>query len=429
MADAREVARRVVARALREDAYVSLALAGELDRARLDPRDAALATELAYSTLRNLRRLDRALEACAERGLAKTSAKVRALLRVAACEILLIESIPSRAAVHEAVGAARRVGGARVAGFVNAVLRRLASGGEPPPPSESRERIATLASLPDWILAELEASLEMPDELEPAAAALSATPALGLRVNRRRADRAGLIERLAAEAPRAELAPHPLAPSAIAARRLGSPERLPAFAAGLFSIQDAAAQAVGELAGAAEASSILDACAGVGGKACHLAELAGPEGRIDAADIDSRKLEKLQLAAARLGIDSIRAVEVDVLAAGDRLAPSYDLVVLDAPCTGLGVLRRHPEAKWRLEPAAIERMAALQARLLAAAFDRVAPGGALVYAVCTFTRREGPEQIERLLAARPELSLESTLRTWPHRDEADAFFAARLRRA
>jgi 16S rRNA (cytosine967-C5)-methyltransferase len=174
---------------------------------------------------------------------------------------------------------------------------------------------------------------------------------------------------------------------------------------------------------------ILDACAGVGGKATHLAELTGGKADIDAADSSPQKLRLGAATARRLGLGGIRSVEADLLdPAAPALAASYDLVVLDAPCSGLGVLRRHPEAKWRLRAEDVARMAELQARLLDALAARVAPGGALIYSVCTFTRREGPRQIEAFLARHPAFERGTEVRTWPHEGGADAFYMARLSR-
>lgn len=423
----RDVARRVVRRCLDEGAFASLALAAELERAGLAPRDAAFATELAYSTLRNLRRIDRALSAYTRRALAKTSAEILAIMRVGACEIIAMDSVPDRAAVSEAAGAARRIGGPKVAGFVNAVLRRLARDGEPPLPEDGRERIAIEHSLPDWI-AGLLADRLGDSELEEAARALASPPAVGLRVNTMRGDRPRLLERLAAEAPGAELAAHPLAETAINARRLGNPARLAAFAEGLFSVQDPSAQRVVELARPEDAGSILDACAGVGGKSCHMAERTGDRVFIDAADVSQTKLDRLGDSTSRLGLASVRPIVADLRDPGAALAPAYDLVVVDAPCTGLGVLRRHPEAKWRLAPGAVAEMAALQSELLDAAADRVADGGALVYAVCSISAAEGPEQIDRLLARRPDFERRDSQAIWPHRDDADGFYVSRLER-
>lgn len=427
MSDPREVARRVVRRALTDDAFANLALSGEIERAGLDGRDAGLATELAMGTLRRLSRLDVALAACTDRGLARTSAKLLAVLRVAAYEILFVDSVPARASVDEAAKAARRIGGARTAGFVNAVLRRLSRQGEPELPAELRARVGVEHSLPSWLVDVIAEELGS-GELESAAEALAVAPGLGLRANTTRIDRDQLLEVLAEEAPRARLEAHPLAAAAVRATRLGPPERLPSFARGLFSVQDPAAQRVGELTRAGDAGSILDACAGVGGKSCHLAELTGDRVRIDAVDISMRKLGLLRESASRLGLTSIRPIRGDLLGPVSGLEATYDLVLVDAPCSGLGVLRRHPEAKWRLEAGRIADMAALQASLLDAVAGRVADGGALVYSVCTFAPVEGRAQIARFVGRHPELSLVEELATWPHRDDADGFYAARLQR-
>jgi 16S rRNA (cytosine967-C5)-methyltransferase len=149
---------------------------------------------------------------------------------------------------------------------------------------------------------------------------------------------------------------------------------------------------------------------------------------VHAADVSRRKLDLAEDAARRLGVTGLRPIVGD-LREPRGLADAYDRVLLDAPCSGLGVLRRHPEAKWRRRPAEIPRLAALQAALLDALAPLVRPGGALVYSVCTFTEEEGPAQLERLLRTQPGLSLESTLTTFPHHEDADAFFAARLRRS
>src|SRR5262249_41771613 len=173
----------------------------------------------------------------------------------------------------------------------------------------------------------------------------------------------------------------------------------------LITAQDVAAQLVGRLAGAAPGERILDACAGVGGKSTHLAELSGDRAAIDAADLSRQKLDLAEDGARRLGLRGIRAVPADLTAPAAPLAAAYDRVLLDAPCSGLGVLRRHPEGKWRRRPEEIPALAALQARLLDALAPRVRPGGALVYSVCTFTDEEGPAQVARFLAAHPEFAV------------------------
>ncbi|HWN70558.1 MAG TPA: transcription antitermination factor NusB, partial [Haliangium sp.] len=422
------------------------------------------------------------------RGLSKVSPAALAILRVAAYELLFLDRIPAHAAVSSAVTAVQKLGGPRLAGFANGVLRRLAREGEPPlpPASDLRAHLTVACSLPRWMVDRLADELGE-DELAAAATALNEPAPLTLRAQRLRTDRAALTARLQADHPDVALQPSPWAPQALLAHGLGDPERSPAFAEGLVTVQDVGAQLVGHLLAPAPGMRVLDACAGVGGKSTHLAELAGDQAIIDAVDISPVKLGLCADTARRLGLTSVRTACVDLTAAAPEgasdawraagLADAYDAAVLDAPCTGLGVLRRHPEAKLRLAPDDIGRLSALQARLLDAVAARVRPGGVLVYSVCTFTREEGPERIEAFLATHPEFALEpppvapavtatvatadpaatartdavdwqglagvqagegadgaapapvpAQFRTWPHRHGADGFFLARLRR-
>jgi 16S rRNA (cytosine967-C5)-methyltransferase len=397
---ARDVARRVLDR-VEKGAWATPALDGELSRAGLDDRDRRLATELVYGVLRHQLRLDHALSLHAD--LSRTQPRILHTLRIAAYQLLFLR-IPAHAAVDDAVTAARTLAGPKVGGFVNAVLRKLTL---PPPPNLSIEH-----SLPPWILDEL--AVAIPDELAAAAAGLSSTPRLAGRANRRRIDRATLLARLAAEG--ATATPVPALPDAFFVEDLGDPSASPSFRAGLWTIQDTGAQQVVLLADPRPGMRVLDACAGVGGKSTYLAELA--DVTIDAADLSPTKLALLTETARRLGHPPPTTIVTDLRRPAGL--GTYDLILLDAPCTGLGVLRRHPEAKYRLKPADVTRMGALQKELLTALLPHLAPGGVLVYAVCSFTRVES-EAYTSL-----PLELDSTLRTWPHHTGADAFFAARL---
>jgi 16S rRNA (cytosine967-C5)-methyltransferase len=421
---ARELARRVLDRVDKGGAWATLTLDAELARSGLDERDRRLASELVYGVLRSRLRLDRALAAHAN--LARTPPKVRTALRVAAYQLLFLDRVPAYAAVDDAVAAARGAGGAKLAGFANAVLRKVAAAREPALPAGGLERLEVEHSLPRWILDEL-ARVTGPEggpELAERAAAFARPAPLVARVNRRRTTPEALAEELRAAGATAE--PVTGVPSALRLEGLSDPTRSPSFLAGAWTVQDAGAQQVGHVAAPRPGLRILDACAGVGGKSTHLAELADDAASIDAADQLRTKLGLLEDTARRLGLSSIRTVACDLLDPAAPLRTDYDLVVLDAPCSGLGVLRRHPDAKWRLTPDAVPRLAGLQSQLLDAVVPRLAPGGALVYAVCTFTAAEGPAQIAALIE-RTGLRLVSELRTWP--PDADAFYIARLERA
>ncbi len=425
---ARETARRVLRRVDSQEAYASLALSAELEASKLELRDRRLATELVYGVLRHRSRLDRALSAMSHRGLSKVSAKILTILRVAAYQLIFLDRVPAHAAVNDAVHAARRVGGGRVAGFVNGMLRRLTRDGEPALPEESagEAHLEAAYSLPRWLTQRLTAELPA-TELIAAAAALSGAAPLTIRVNTMRATPREVRDKLAEEGSQVE--PSPRCATALFVTGLGAPEASASFKQGLWTVQDLASQLVGELVVGGRALAgkhILDACAGLGGKATHLAQLTEDGAHIDAVDISAGKLAKTRAMAERLGLSSIRTQVLDLVA--DELGGDYDAILLDAPCSGLGVLRRHPEAKWRVGEADIARLAALQRRLLERIAPRLRPGGALVYSVCTFTPEEGREQVSSFLSRHPDFVAISEVSTWPHREGGDGFFAARLER-
>ena len=414
---AREVARRVLDRVDKGGAWATLALDAELARSGLDERDRRLASELVYGVLRHRARIDHTLAAHAD--LQRTPPKIVTVLRVAAYQLLVLDRVPAYAAVDDAVQAARGVGGQKLSGFTNAVLRKITRSGEAPLPAEGRARIEIEHSLPAWIVDELAASVGA-EQLAAVAAAFAQPPPIVARVNLTKTTREALAAELTEQGVTAK--PVEAVPTALVLDGLGDPGKSASFLAGRWTVQDTGAQLVGQIAAPRAGMRILDACAGVGGKSTHLAELANNQVTIDAADQSKTKLELCVQTAQRLGLTGITPKVCDLTDPNAPLADAYDLIVLDAPCSGLGVLRRHPDAKWRLAPETVPRLAGLQQQLLDAVVRRLAPGGTLVYSVCTFTRAEGPAQVPALLARGLELAEEH--RTWP--PDADAFYLARL---
>jgi 16S rRNA (cytosine967-C5)-methyltransferase len=301
------VARKVLDRIERDGAWATPTLDGELARAGLDDRDRRLASELVYGVLRHRTRLDRAIAAHAE--LKKTPPRVLIAMRVAAYQLLMLDRVPAYAAVDDAVAAARQVGGPKLGGFVNAVLRKLGPGREPALPKEGRARIEIAASLPRWIIDELAAAIASPDGvvdealLAERAVAFAESAPLVARVNRRRTTREALIETLREAGVTAT--PLDIAPAALVLDGLGDPARSASFLGGQWTVQDTGAQLVAELAAPRAGQRILDACAGVGGKATHLAELVDDAASIDAADLNATKLGLCGETAQRLGLSSI----------------------------------------------------------------------------------------------------------------------------
>lgn len=428
-------------------AFANLALDGALRSAGvLEPREAALCTELTYGTLRWQLELDRAIAAHSARPPAELDAPLRAALRIAAFELLHHPRVPARAAVDQGVELVRELGLARAAGYANAVLRRLSETRAPPPaPSKEADPIGHIAATtahPRWLI-ERWARWLGAGEAEKLAAANQRQAAAVVRAARRRATREQVQEALRKSGIESE--PGRYSPDALVLAP-GAPPALDidGHEQGLFQAQDEAAQLVSLYAAPPAGASVLDACAAPGGKACHLAELGA--GSVLAVDLHARKARNIEEAASRLGLAEVRAL------AGDATLPlpgegPFDLALVDAPCSGLGTLRRHPEVKLRRTPDDVDRVAALQARLLAQVSRSVKPGGLLVYAVCTLTPEESDEQVERFLAANPDfhperpppgwalpaadadcLDEQGRLRIFPHRTGTDGFFAVRLRK-
>ena len=326
-----------------------------------------------------------------------------------AYQILFLDRVPAYAAVDDAVDACKEIAGRGVAGFANALLRRLSRQGEPPLPDAAADPAGYLvaaAGVPAWLATLLLAERPAAEALA-FAASIADTPPVTLRANTGRITRDELSARLTAERAGAALAPSEIAPDAIDARRLDAPAATQAWRDGLFAIADAGAQVVVELCGAAPGERILDACAGNGGKTAHLLALAGDRARVDALDIATDKLDDGARDAAASGPDGRDAGggRSDEAARGSDAA--LHRILLDAPCSGLGVLRRHPEALTRRAPGDLEMLAAQQLRMLSVVAPALRPGGLLVYAVCTFERLECEDVVAAFLRAHPRFAIES----------------------
>jgi 16S rRNA (cytosine967-C5)-methyltransferase len=421
----------VIRRVFEGDAYSTLALSRELERSGLTPRDRALAAELAYGTIRTRLRLDPVLAAASSRPLDRIDPEAMAILRLGAYQ-LGYTRVPAHAAVKETVALARP----RHRGFVNAVLRAVSAAaegdapGSSPDPSDA-EAVSAATGLVPWAAAELARVLPA-DEVVPAARALAAPAPLSLRVNTCAASRERVVEALRGAGVEATPAPHH--PDVLRAAS-AQPARLPGFAEGWFTVQDQASALVVAALGLVAGDRALDACAGPGGKATHIACLVGTTGCAVATDVNARRAGLVRAAARRLGVP-VRVAVAD--ARTPPLSPaSFDAVLVDAPCSGLGAARRRPELLWRPSKDRLGGLARLQVAILAAASDLVRPGGRLVYSVCTFPRAETDAAVRAFRAKRPGFEPmtcpgpdgpAATHRLWPHRHGTDAMFFAAFRR-
>lgn len=415
--DARSLALSVLFRVSKENAFASSALRVAFGQNRgMGPADRGLATELVYGVLRRRGLLDQAIAAASGRRIKDIDPKLLDVLRLGAYQILYLDRIPPHAAVSTAVELAKKRRAGRGASFVNAVLRRLAQAPVIPPPAprdeDPEQHLADVGSLPRGLAHRLMADLGEAEALAFAQASLEPGP-LTLRANLLRTTQAELQAEVGGTAgalPWAVRLPH--AGGAL-------PAELAAVKEGRATPQDEASMQVVALLDPQPGERILDLCAAPGGKTTHAAELMQDQGEVVAHDRLPARLARVAQAARRLGLTSVQTSE-----ALPPAEPTFDRVLVDAPCSGLGTLRRHPEIRWRLSDKDVAELTVTQAEVLAQGAARLRPGGTLVYSVCTVTRAEGEAQ---LAALEGDFEVQEILRTGPHQEGApDGFFAARL---
>lgn len=446
-ANPRELAVGVLLDVERRRAYADLLLDRCIRKGRLAPADRALFTQLVYGTLRWMGRIDWLLGQRLERPLSRAQPYLRNLLRLTLYQLFFLRKIPDYAAVDEGVELAKRYGGARAAALVNGVTRKILREKDkislPDPKKDAVAALSVFWSHPEWLVKRWLDHFG-PQETELLLKANNEEPTLTLRTNRLRADRDSLLEKLRRRG--LDSAPARWSPQGLYVRRASTVDQLPGFAEGLFQVQGEASQLVAYLLDPKPGERVLDGCAAPGGKSTHIAELMEDRGEIIAADISAGGLEKLKENAARLGLKSIRRLHQDVARGlSGAFAAPYDRILVDAPCTGLGTLRTHPEAKWQKGERDIQRMSALQKKILNRLSAYLRPGGVLVYATCTLSREENEEVVEDFLARERGFVLEDPrsylpqhagafaseryFLALPHRHDTDGFFAARLRKS
>lgn len=413
----------------------------------IEQSDRALITELVYGVLRHRRRLDRALAPLLLKPLGEAHPTVARTLRMAAYQILMLDRVPARAAVDHAVTAVRRSLGKSPAGFVNAVLRRLAQEREPSLPDRENDPgsyVREALSFPDAIASMMEQRLSSAEAVA-LGEALNVRPSLVFAANTLKIGRDELASKIERLASGVTAKPTSMSPEGLLVDGMTDPVRHPLHQEGLFVIQGEASQLVCHMVAPRPGQKVLDACCGRGGKTIHMACLSGDAASILAVDQNPQRLSEAAQRAETAGIKGVVFERHDLTRSlPSSFVSAFDRVLLDAPCTGLGALQRHPEAKWRFEIEAVDRMARLQQSLLSNVAQAVAPGGTLTYAVCTFSAEEGPRQIEDFLdrhqdfdradsfdednPVRPLLTKASELLLWPHIHRTEGFFVAILRR-
>lgn len=436
--DPREAALRILHAADTRSMFTDRMLDGA-HAAGGDPRDLALLHELVKGSLRWRGRLDWMLDKRLHMGLQSTMPWVRNVLRLGAYQILFLDRVPVHAAVDESVKLAHKYTHPAAAGMVNSVLRRIAEEKDKIewPAGDDAESLSVWGSHPQWIVerwlprfgAEGTRALMM---------AQNRSISTGLRVNTLRNTREELVAALAAEEVEARLAER--SPDLVWVDGQNAAGRLAAFNEGLCTAQDESEALVARIVAPEPNERVLDLCAAPGGKCTHIAELMNDEGEVWALERDGHRVASLEATIARLGTKSIHVVHGDGL---DHEFPMpFDRVLVDAPCSGFGVLGRRADARWRKEPTLFEELPALQLDLLFAGARRVRPGGVLVYSVCSFEPEETEEVVAKFLAEHERFTLESVaglvpddvvtpegwMRVLPQVHGCDGAFAARFRK-
>lgn len=394
-----------------DQAYSDLALSSELAKSGLATVDRGLVTEMVYGVLRHRSYLDWLIGRVSSVPVARMDQRVLDALRLGAYQLLYLDRVPAHAAVNESVGLAPR----RASGLVNAVLRRL--GDERRAPGKPRlddpiEQAALVHSHPRWLLDEWR-DLFGDETAIALAEANQRVPAAVLRVNPVRATRDDVLAHLAG----LDAEPTRYSPWGVRVPRLEPVLQSPVFAAGELFAQSEASQLVSELVGAAPGERVLDVCAAPGGKATHLAALTLPGGQVVACDVRPNRLRLIIANLKRLGLDNVVVKLRDGFApwAPEEVGDGFDRVLVDAPCTALGTLAKHPEIKWHVSPNDPARLAETQIALLGNAAAAVRRDGTLLYSVCTLTRAETHGVVAEFLRVHPEFRLDDLRRDFAPR--------------
>lgn len=432
----------LILQAIAKGAYADVALSRILHQSSLSSLDRGLVTELVYGTVRRQRTLDVLIDhLCRHR---QQPVNLRLILRLGLYQLRYLAQIPASAAVNTSVELAKGCGLAGLAGVVNGVLRAyLRTSQDQDPLPQLPDPLLDLGmreSFPDWIVQAWAAQLDL-TETTALCQFFNQAPSIDLRVNTLQAR----TEQVLAALSRAKITATAI-PNVPGGIRLGSGlgaiTALPGYEQGWWSVQDAAAQLVSHLLDPQPGEIIIDACAAPGGKTTHIAELMQDRGTVIALDRVPSRLRKLKQNQQRLQLTCLQAQLADSTQKQTML-PQADRVLIDAPCTGLGTLHRHADARWRQTPNTLSELVTLQSQILANAATWVKPGGIMVYATCSLHPAENQLQIEHFLQTHPDWQIAPLpatfprpdlqyspgwLQAWPQRQQMDGFFMVRLQR-
>lgn len=436
---ARDTALEVLMQVDKANAWSDGGLKRTIAKNKLDGRDAALATRICYGVIQNKALLDYYITCYCTQKAEKLEPVIRNILRIGGYQILFMDKIPHRAAVNEAVEMTRRHGRPKASGMVNAVLRKFVTNWLNMPELPNGTRASYLSvrySHPEWLVRRLldilgdeetEAYLRMNNEIVPTT----------IQTNLLKTTSEELAEELKRSG--VQVSAHAWMPNCFEVSGTGDLEQLAAFKEGKFMVQDAAARLVAVIAAPQPTDRVLDVCAAPGGKSFALAIDMQDKGEILSCDIHSHKLKLLEKSADRLGIHSVRVQQADGREHHAVWEKQADLVVADVPCSGLGIIRKKPDIRYK-DPKELAKLPKIQRAILENAATYVRPGGSLLYSTCTVLPEENEDVTEDFLARHPEFHLEhfslplpigpknGHLTLWPQRFGTDGFYICFMRR-
>jgi len=434
----REVALRILRRVEVDRSFLDRLLDAERSRGR-SPEDKNLLQELTSGTVKRQLRLDWVLGRFLHRPLQELTPWIRNILRLGAYQLLFLDRIPHYAVVNESVELAKRYGHRGTSQLVNAVLRRLIREADriayPDREADPVAHLSVVGSHPEWMVRRWITRYGL-EEAERLCDANNARPTVSIRANTLKVDPEALADGLRSES--VATTPSPWLEEFLEVRGNGHLWETWAFRDGWFQPQDPSAGFASLLLAPRPGERILDMCSAPGGKTTHLAQCMRNDGEIVALDVHEGRLRELEENVRRLGVTIVRAVRADARAYTDR---PFDRILIDAPCSGLGVLRRRADARWHRREEDIPQLADLQRGLLACAARLLCAGGVLVYSTCTIEPEENEEAVHAFLRAHEDFRLEPAsssipsdlaekcVHTLPHRHGIDGTFTARMRRA
>lgn len=436
---ARDTALKVLIACRTHGAWADAALKAQLARDQLSPQDAALCSRMVYGVTQNRLLLDFYLAAYCSQKPDHLQPPLLDILRLGAYQILFLDKVPDRAAVSEAVELAKRSGRGQAAGLVNAVLRKLSQNKNALPSIPDRDEVKFLSirySHPKWLIKRILELLGR-EETEAFLAADNTAAPLTVQVNPLKTTQEKLTAEL--EALGVRVTPHVWVPGCLELSGTGDLTALEPFRVGHFLVQDGAAALAARAAAVTPGQRVLDVCAAPGGKSFGAAFAMEERGEILACDLHENKLKRIQDGAQRLGLTSIRTAAADGREFRPEWEAAFDTVLVDAPCSGLGIIRKKPDTRYK-KADDLFTLPVVQQAILDNACRYVKPGGVLVYSTCTILPEENQQVTDAFLAQHRDFSREDLplpdqagqadgqVTLWPHRHDTDGFYICRMRR-